>query len=194
VTIDVARLPRKILRPGACLYRIHRAGSNPWFFDGSGAGRFDPTGSPGRAACYWAEDALGAWVEVFRTRMLLPELELAERAISVATLSEDLVVVDLTVRRGLKAGVTAALTAGGDYTEAHALADALQAEHPGVRWRLRHDLRQKLIGVAWFGDAGGADSPTLPALPRTETAPIASVLVEPACRIFGYVVLPQPPA
>lgn len=143
MTIDVARPPRKKLRPRTCLYR-NRAGSDPWFFDGSGAGRFDPTGSPGRGTCDWAEDVLGAWVEMFRTRVLLPERELAERAISVATLSGDLVVVDLTVRRGLEAGV--------------------------------------------------AGSPTLPALPSTETAPIAPDLVERACRIFGYVVLPQPPA
>jgi hypothetical protein len=133
------------------MYRIHRAVSDAWFFS-SGAGRFDPVGVAGRGASYWAEDALGAWVETFRTRMLLPERELDDRRLSVATLQVDVVVCDLTVRRALVAGVTVALTAGGDYSAAQSLADGLQGECPAVRWRLRHDLRQRLIGIAWFGD------------------------------------------
>lgn len=194
MTVDVARLPGKTLRAGTLLYRIHRADSRPWLFDDSGNGRFDPTGTPGRGACYWAEDPLGAWVEVFRTRMLLAEGELGARALSVATLHDDLVVRDLTVRRALHAGVTAALTSGGDYTDAHALADALQGQQPAVRWRLRYDLRQKLIGIAWFGDVGPATRAALGKLPGTETRDVPDDLADRACRIFGYAVLPDPPS
>jgi len=188
VTVDAAKLPRKTLKAGTVLYRIHRPGLGPWFFDGSGRGRFDPTGTPRRGACYWAEDRLGGWVEIFRTRMLLPEGEVHARALSTATLERDLAICDLTVKRALKAGVTAALTAGADYTEANALADALQGRHPALRWRLRHGR------IAWFGDAGPATTGALADLPATKTADIPTDLVERACRTFGYTVLPDPPS
>jgi hypothetical protein len=177
---------------GTRLYRIHRAVNDAWFFS-SGAGRFDPVGVTGRGASYWAEGALGAWVETFRTRMLLPERELDERRLSVATLQEDVVVCDLTVRRALAAGVTVALTAGGDYSAAQALADRLQGEYPAVGWRLRHDLRQRMIGIAWFGDVEPRAS-TRAALPPTDTSEIPEDLVSDACRLFGYEVLPNPPS
>jgi hypothetical protein len=178
------------LRAGTRLYRIHRAVNDAWFF--SSAGRFDPIGVTGRGASYWAEDALGAWVETFRTRMLLPERDLDERRLSIATLREDVIVCDLTVRRALAAGVTVALTAGGDYSAAQALADGLQGEDPAVRWRLRHDLRQRIIGIAWFGDVEPGAS-TRAALPPTDTSEIPEDLVSDACRLFRYEVLPNPP-
>ncbi len=194
MTVDVAKLPAKTLRAGTVLYRIHRAGLGPWFFDGSGRGRLDPTGSPGRGACYWAQEPLGAWVEVFRTRMLLAESELRARSLSTATLEHDLAVCDLTVKGALRAGVTAALTAGADYTDGQALADALQGRGRAVRWRLRHDLSQKLIAVAWFGPAGPASGAALADLPPTKTEYISDDLVERACQAFGYTVLPDPPS
>jgi hypothetical protein len=40
----------------------------------TGAGRFDVS-ADGRGTCYLAEAALGAWIEAFRKRMLLPEPE-----------------------------------------------------------------------------------------------------------------------
>ena len=194
MTVDAARLPRKTLKAGTNLYRIHRTSRAPWFFDGSGRGRFDPSGTPGRGACYWAEDPLGAWVEVFRTRMLLPEGEIRARSLAVATLEQDVRVCDLTVRRALRAGVTMALTAGADYADANALADAVQGQHPAVRWRLRHDLRQKLVGIAWFGDTGPVGHATLAGLPATDSNDISDDLAADACRIFGYPVLPDPPS
>ena len=187
MTVDVARLPRKTLKAGTRLYRIHRSVRDPWFFDGSGAGRFDPAGTAGRGACYWAEDPLGAWVEVFRTRMVLTTRDVADRSLSVATLEHEVVVRDLASRRALRAGVTLALTAGADYGASHALADALQHSAPAVRWRLRHDLAAKLIGVAWFG-AEGLGSPPAP----TRSGDLPDELVATAHRRFGYEVLPEP--
>jgi len=192
VSAGSARLPRRTLRAGSRLYRIHRAVNDAWFLS-SGSGRFDPVGVAGRGASYWAEGALGAWVETFRTRMLLPERELDERRLSVATLQEDVIVCDLTVRRALAAGVTVALTAGGDYSAAQALADGLQGEYQAVRRRLRHDLRPRIIGIAWFGDVE-PDASTRAALPPTDTSEIPEDLVSDACRLFGYEVLPDPPS
>jgi RES domain len=194
VTIDLKRLPRRTLEAGTTLYRIHRRENGPWFFDHTGNGRFDPTGTPGRGACYWAEQPLGAWVEVFRTRMLLPEDELDARSISETTLAQDITVCDLTDRRALVAGVTVALTAGSDYADSQALADALQASVLGVRWRLRHDLAQRLMGIAWFGQAGPAASSTLAKLPATVTSDIPRDLARRACSSFGYKVMPIAPS
>lgn len=192
MTIDVARLPTRLLRAGTELYRVHLASNQPWFFS-SGPGRFDPVMTPGSGACYWTENELGAWVEAFRTRMLVPDTEIAIRALSVATLSTDVVVCDLTVRRALAAGVTAAVATSDDYRVPQTLADALQARHAGVRWRVRHDLRQRLIGIAWFGPAGVADAVALADLPPTITGDIPEWLVARACRTFGYEVLPGVP-
>lgn len=126
--------------------------------------------------------------------MLLPEREIHARSLSTATLEHDLVVRDLTVRRALDAGVTAAITAGADYADAHLLADAMQGEDIAVRWRVRHDLEQKLIGIAWFGDSGSATDDALAGLPHTETKQVPDDLVERARRAFGYRVLPDPPS
>jgi RES domain len=190
--VDAGRLPRKTLKAGTPLYRIHRAVHGPWFFDDGPLGRFNPTGSPGRGACYFAEQPLGAWVESFRTTMVLAEADVAARALTAVTLDRDVVVRDLTVRRALKAGVTTALTAGGDYRDSQALADALQGRADGVRWRVRHDLAQQLKGIAWFGPAGPADDALRTTLPPAVTEPIPRDLVADAERRFGYSVLPTP--
>lgn len=190
--VDVGRLPRKTLKAGTPLYRIHQAHLGAWFFASSTGGRFNPTGSPGRGACYWAENPLGAWLECFRTVLTLSTDDITARALSTITLNEDMVVRDLTVKRALAAGITAAIATSDDYTSPQALADALQGFADAVRWRLRHDLSQRLIGIAWFGDAGSVLPGTTPNLPRPVTKSIPEELVEEACRLFGYRVLPVP--
>jgi RES domain-containing protein len=189
---DRVSLPRRTLRPGTKLYRIHRNTFGPWFFDGSGAGRFDPVGTDGCGACYWSEQPLGAWIEVFRARRLIPATEIASRCLATVELLDPLVVVDLTTRRALAAGVTAATTAGHDYSEAQAIADGMQVARAGIRWRLRHDLRQILIGVAIFGPEQGSRGPKGFSKVRDEAIP--TELADEACRLFGYEVLPDPPA
>jgi RES domain len=190
--IDVARLPRTTLTAGTQLYRIHRSGNGPWYFDGSGDGRFDPAGTPGRGSCYWAEDPLGAWVEVFRTRMVLTPDDLVERRLTELTLEADVRLPDLTNRQALRAGVTTAVTAGADYTDSQALADSLQGVDEGIRWRLRHDLEQLLIGVALFGNEGPATRRSRKHLPRSRTRPIPVSLVKAAIAAFRYEVLAPP--
>jgi hypothetical protein len=194
VTIDITKLPRLTLGAGTVLYRIHRRIHGPWFFDDSGAGRFDPVHVSGRGTCYWAEEPLGAWVEVFRTRMLLPEPELDARWLTVATLASDMNVLDLCDRRGIAAGATAALTAGSDYSDAQLLASAAQGAASGARWRVRHDLGQELIGLAIFGPAGALAQADMAAFATTHAQPIPPLLVAEAEREFGYRVLPGSPA
>lgn len=190
--VDVAKLPRKTLRAGTALYRIHQSHLGPWFFASSDAGRFNPTGVSGRGACYWAEKQVGAWVESFRTVMTWTTGDLAKRSISAIELTEDLVVRDLTVKRALNAGVTVAMTGGSDYSAAQELAGRLQDVSDGVRYRVSHDLSAKLVGIAWFGDAGAAEGRQLAELPAADTADIRPELIEEASRLFGYKVLPTP--
>jgi hypothetical protein len=190
--IDVARLPRTTLKAGTRLYRIHRKTHGPWYFDGSGDGRFDPVETPGRGSCYWAEEPLGAWVEVFRTRKVLTPDDLSERRLTELTLETEMRLLDLTKRPALPAGVTAAVTAGADYSESHALADALEGVDKGIRWRLRHDLEQLLVGVALFDAEGAATRRGRKDLPPTRTRPIPVSLITAATQAFGYEVLPPP--
>jgi hypothetical protein len=190
-SIDVGRLPRLTLKTGTTLYRIHRAINGPWYFDDSPRGRFNPTGTPGRGTCYWADDPLGAWAELFRTVTTLTPDDINARALSTITLNRELDVANLAARTALAAGVTAALTAGPDYGPAQALADDLQPLRQGVRYRIRHDLSGSLTAIGWFGDAGAAGA-ALSALPRAKTAPIDDDLIEAAQDEFGYVVIPAP--
>ncbi len=184
------RLPHRTLPAGTELFRIHRTAQGPWFFDASGSGRFDPVAATGRGASYWALDPLGAWIEVFRARMLLTDEDISDRRLTVATLEHPLVVVDLAVARALKSGITAAMTGGADYTAAQQLASQLQETERGVRWRLRHDVRGKSLGLVLFGPAG---SLAPPGLDTAKPAALSPELVKHATSVFGYEILPDPP-
>lgn len=187
---DLRRLPRHTLLKGTELFRIHLAEHGAWHFSASGEGRFDPVDAPGLGAAYWAEQPLAAWVEHFRTRRFLAEQDVARAALSVVRLRQPLTVFDLTRRRGLAAGVTAALTAGPSYEEAQSLASRIAAGgRRGVRWRVRHDLSAALIGIALFGPAGPKPPP---GLPRPRTRLIPPDLVAEAEHEFGYRVVPIP--
>lgn len=189
--MTVPRLPHRTLPVGTELYRIHRTTRDPWFFDASGAGRFDPVAAPGRGASYWTLDPLGAWIEVFRDSMSIDEKDITDRHLSIATLTQPLRVADLAVRRALKSGVTAAMTSGADYAGAQQLSSEIQPTERAIRWRLRHDLRGKSLGLVLFGPAG-----SVPPAGIQTRKPVAlpSHLVARTASVFGYEILPTPPA
>jgi RES domain-containing protein len=189
LTVDVARLPRIELPRGQLLYRVHRAVAEPWYFSGDGGGRFDPVSTGGRGACYLAEDPLGSWVEAFRTMITIAEADVSRRLLATVELDRPVVVVDLTNRQALRAGMTAAVTAGADYSESHEVADQAQGQVEGIRWRVRHDMEQTLIGVALFGPAGPQPAGNWP---PTRSDRIPPVLVREAEDTFGYRVVPTP--
>lgn len=180
--------PQRTLRGGRQIFRIHRAENSGWWFSADGRGRFDPVGTD-KGVCYFAEQPLGAWVEVFRKQMLLRDVALVERALLSVELGHDVRLADITSRRALKFGATASLGADPDYSSSQAFAmDAVQAGFGGIRYLVRHDPAQKLYGIALFGEAGtGA-----PAEARTVLAPIPDELVEEARTRFGYRMLPRP--
>ncbi len=182
--------PRRTLRGERTIYRIHKSARAPWWFSATGDGRFDPVGT-GMGACYVAEVPLGAWVEVFRKRQLLPEVEIAERSLLAVALKRDLRLADITARRALSFGITASLGAGEQYDDSQAFAvQALQEGFHGVRYLVRHDPAQKLYGLALFFQAGAPD-PADPQWPADSGA-IPDALVRDAERLFGYRVLPTP--
>ena len=184
--------PSFTIPSGTRLYRIHRANNPPWWFSSDGSGRFDPVGVPGLGACYLAEQELGAWVEVFRTAAVIAESDVHSRRLCSPALSHDVTLADATSRMALGFGVTASLGAGQNYEPSHEFAAAAADEgFAGVRYLLRHDPSQSLIGVALFGPAGAAalDDAAWPAQPDVE---IPLELVEAAADAFGYRVVPSP--
>lgn len=182
--------PRRTLRGDRVVYRIHRAARGAWWFSADGSGRFDPVGSA-MGACYLADKPLGAFVEVFRTPILLPESEVKARHLQEVEVGRDLRLADLTSGRALAFGVTASLGADEDYTRSQAFAEqALQAGYDGVRYLVRHDPRQRLYGYALFGPPG--QPPAGGPWPAGGSAPINAALLADAHRHFGYRVLPTP--
>jgi hypothetical protein len=66
---------------------------------------------------------------------------------------------------------------------------AVQEGFAGVRYLIRHDPAQKLLGIALFSNAGVGESDDWPS--RRE-APLSSSLIAEAHWRFGYRVLPTP--
>lgn len=190
MTIDIGRLPRRTLRAGTRLYRVHRRA--PWYFDASAHGRFNPTGVAGRGACYWAEAPLGAFIEAFRTMRTLTDADIRARSLSTIELDADLIVANLAVKKALQAGVTAALTSGADYSESRRLASELQGRLDAIRYRARHDLSAQLIAIAWIGPEGDQTADRTSGLPVPVVGPIPPAVIADAQRLFGYLVLPSP--
>jgi RES domain-containing protein len=162
-----------------------------WWFTQDGSGRFDLIAAA-HGTCYFADRPVGAWIEVFRKRMLLPEAEVAARTLFTVQLGRDLRLADLTSRRALQYGITASVGAGESYAASHEFAAAaLDAGFDGVRYPVRHDPAQKLYGYALFGAAGAAD-PGDPRCPAGTDTPLPNELVDEAARLFGYRVIPTP--
>lgn len=190
MTIDIGRLPRRSLRAGTTLHRVHRLA--PWYFDASPDARFNPIHAAGRGACYWAEKPLGAFIEAFRTMRVVAEADVQARRLSTITLEADLTVVNLTVKKALSGGITAAIASGADYSAAQRLASDLQGQCDGVRYRARHDLSQQLICVALFGPQGDLMTDPDSGLPAPQTTAIPGAVLDDATRLFGYSILPTP--
>jgi hypothetical protein len=154
------------------IHRIHAVDRSPWWFSADGSGRFDPVGT-GMGTCYLAERPLGALVEVFRKTMLLPEAELRHRSLLSVQIGRDLRLADLT-----------------DYEPSQAFAvRAVEEGFAGVRYLIRHDPAQKLLGIALFAEAGAGEAD---AWPSGSEAPLSPELISQAHRRLRYRVLPTP--
>ena len=171
-------------------FRIHRAHLDPWWFSSDGTGRFDLPISTGQGTCYLAEEPTGCFLEVFRDWISVPESEVAVRRIVEIALPAGARLADCTATRAREFGLTAEIHSSSDYRIPQAWAEALyEAGFAGIRYFLRHDPSQTLVGAAWFGPAGPSAPP---ARQVTAGKPIGSDLIEDVGRRFGILVLPSP--
>jgi RES domain-containing protein len=190
--VTLEGFPRRTLRADATIYRIHRSSNAPCWFSSDGRGRFDPVGS-GLGACYFADQPLGAWIEVFRKRMLLSEDEVLARSLYGAQLGRDLRLADVTSRRALQFGVSASIGADEDYRQSHSFAvAALAAGFAGIRYFVGHDPAQRLYGVALFGETAATAAIADRAGSSFSDDPIPDEVVQEARREFRYRILPTP--
>jgi hypothetical protein len=182
---DLAGFPRHRLLPSRALFRIHRAEHAPWWFSSDGAGRFDLASPAG--TCYLAEDAVGAFVEVFRFTTIVPEIEVRERRLSTLRAPDGVVLANCAARRARAFGITAEIHTGPDYALTQVWAAAFAtAGFDGVRYLLSHDPAQRCVGFALFGPGGRST------LPVHATDVIGRNLIDQARRRFGIRVLPAP--
>ena len=183
---DLRGFPRRTLAAGSSLWRIHRADRDPWWFSGSGDGRFDLPAPAG--TCYLATRPAGAFVEVFRDFLVVPAEEVACRRLSRLRLAHPVLMADLTAARARRFGVTAELHATGEYAATQAWAAALAAAGlAGLLYLLRHDPSAASRGVALFGprEISGLGAMEPP-------APIGNRLLDEVQARFGIRVLPTP--
>lgn len=178
--------PRRTLRAGVELFRIHGAGRDPRWFSSDGSGRFDLPEPDG--TCYLAAEPLGAFVEVFGDVALVDEADVRAKQLSVVSLSSDVVLADCASTRALAFGVDASVHSASNYARTQEWAVAFHAaSFDGVRYLVRHDPSQRLVGVALFGPAGES-----PSTGPVSTERIGSSLVRNAERRFGIRVVPAP--
>ena len=164
------------------LYRIHRSDHDPLYFSSTGAGRFDLPAPHG--TLYTAETPVGAFLEVFRGR-LIPSAEVAARTLTTLTRTGDpLALADCTDPGARAFGVTAAVHSTPDYelTQRWTLAFA-EADFDGIYYLVSHDPSAEEHGVALFA---GVSS-----WPRRST-PIHDDLIAEVQRRFGLLVVPTP--
>jgi hypothetical protein len=183
---DLGGFPTHDLEPGLLLYRIHRSDRSPWWFSNDGSGRFDLLGED-TGTCYLAERPVGAFVEVFRTGTLIPEVEVKARRLAGLRVPSATTVADCTASEARGFGVTAAIHSQPEYELTRAWAQAFaEAGFGGVLYSLSHDPSGSEIGVALFGRAGEQGLP----VESSDTIPDA-VLDEARTR-FALLVLPTP--
>jgi hypothetical protein len=147
--------PARELPAGTALARIHRRRHGPLWFRHDGEGRFDL--APPRGTLYAAAEPLGCYVEVFLHLRLVPREEIDARHLSTLAPRRALRLADCAAAQARAFGLTGALhtTPAFDETQVWAAAFAA-AGFDGVRYLVRHDPAQRLVGYALFAAAGAA--------------------------------------
>ncbi|MEK7422350.1 MAG: RES family NAD+ phosphorylase [Actinomycetota bacterium] len=180
---SLAGFPAAVLDRSRVLARIHRAHTSPIFFSTSGNGRFDV--SP-EGTLYLAESDEGAFLEVFRGRVVALE-EAAARRLAFIGLRRDVQLADLTSTSSRGFGITAEIHVTRDYARCQTWAMALHAAgFEGVLYSLRHDPSGSSLGVALFG----LDSEVAGRLVIHEDRELEDDLIERVRRHVGVLVLP----
>jgi hypothetical protein len=109
----------------------------------------------------------------------------SDRQLAVLRIPKARQIADCTVAKARRFGITLEIDADDDYELCQHWAAAFAgAGFEGVRYRLRHDPRGKLLGIALFGGAGVAEWP----VDRSEGIP--DELLRAAEKRFGVIVVP----
>lgn len=147
--------PRTELVPGCELWRVVRNGLRPWWFSGSGHGRFDLREPEG--TCYLATDELSALLEAVGPDRLGGAIStgfLADRRLRHLRAPRGHSLADLTSRRASGFGLTLEIHTVVPYDLPRAWAASLRkAGAEGLRYLVRHDPAAG-HGVALFGRQG----------------------------------------
>jgi RES domain-containing protein len=145
-------------------------------------GRFDPIASEGLGSCYFAEQPEGCFLEVFKSFTgLIPKKEVEARLILRAEMPREIHLADCTSERARAWGITGEIHSTPHYEETQAWAHAFaRAGFGGVRYLLRHDPAQRMVGVALFGPAGSPEG-----FPHDPGVPIGADLIDRVAERFG---------
>ncbi len=163
-----------LTRPRRRLWRAGRsAHANPWWFDGAGAGRFDPTGT---GSCYLGTDRLAGLLEVLGLEMSGGTVHIDDLTTrSVYPLDPTHLptpIANLAHRRATGYGVTNELSTMTPYHLPQQWATALlEAGFHGLRYRTRFDPGPAARGLAIFGPTGL--NPWQWPIPETPTPAVA---------------------
>ncbi|MGH9243829.1 MAG: RES family NAD+ phosphorylase [Acidimicrobiales bacterium] len=185
--------PKRRLRSGIRLYRIHRAPQGPFWFASSpeGVGRFDVPRPSG--ACYLALSGEAAFLEALarRPKRVIPAEEVERRRLTVAPIPRDLTdAANLPVKAARAFGLTGEIHSTIDYEITRSWARALLAAgHRAIVAIPRHDVTGKQRSVTLLDRAG--DHPPFGWAWRPETGPVPPSLVERMER-WGIRVVPIP--
>lgn len=190
----LAGFPLVSITPDTEVFRGHRRPLGPWFFSGSGAGRFDL--DDGRGTCYLAVDAATAVREVLGPTLhqlgFVPAAFAADRAVSRLQLPTAREVADLCDGRAAEYGVTREIHTLTPDETTRAWATALDAIAGGVRYASRFTTTPAANALAVFDTAGPASWPPDPApVPFAVAARDAGITVAGAPRT---VTILRPPA
>jgi hypothetical protein len=172
--------------PGTlALARIHANGRDPWYFSSRMSGRFDLPEPYG--ACYLAETATGAFVEVFQRwiaqRIPIPRTEVAVRQASALFAPGPFRLADCTAPGALAFGATGLIHTSPDRALTQTWAAAFHAAgFGGVRYLVSTAPSMQLVGIALFGPSGEA------AWPVVATDPIRDAFLDEIGRVFGVLV------
>ncbi|MGH9068781.1 MAG: RES family NAD+ phosphorylase [Acidimicrobiales bacterium] len=184
---DLELFPVHRVGPDQVLFRIHGADRGAGFYSSDGSGRFDL--GPPRGTCYLGEEPLASSVEVFREVRVVAEALVATKVLSLLRPRAAIALADVAHPRSRRFGVTGEVHTTTAYETTQAWAAAFdQANFHGIRYRVRHDPAQDLVGVALFGTAGEDEVELL----TVDTSPIPAELVAAAEQRFGIVFLPTP--
>ena len=182
---DLRDFPVYHLRPTQTVARIHRADRQACFYSSDGSGRFDL--APPLGTCYFGDDPLASFVEVFREAAVVAESLVMAKELSLLRPRDEGQLADVTHPRSRRYGITGEIHTTTDYEVTQAWAAAFQrAGFDGVRYRVRHDPAQDLVGLALFGPTGLHDD----SLVTVTRSRIPASLVIAAWDHFGVMVLP----